>query len=262
MPDYQFINYTVTNQVATIALNTPKSLNAFHKKMRIELIDAVEYAELDSDVRVVVLTGEGRGFCAGADLTEDLDGGEHVSFYEQCAEEYTPWLMGIHNSKKIYIAAVNGACAGIGSAAAMNCDLIMMAEDAYLYQAFSAIGLMPDGGAVWSLFHKIGYHRAMEMVVEAGKLTANQCVELGVANKVVPSDELRAQAQVWAERLAKGSPLSQAATKKLMRQAPYMTYQEVVVEESREQTKLIQSEDARNAIKAFFAKQTPVFEGK
>ena len=262
MPDYKFINYTVNNQVATIALNTPKSLNAFHKQMRLDLIAAVNHAETDKDVRIVVLTGEGRGFCAGADLTEDLNGGEHANFYEQCAEEYTPWLMGIHNSKKLYIAAVNGACAGIGSAAAMNCDLIMMAEDAYLYQAFSAIGLMPDGGAVWSLFHKIGYHRAMQMVVEAGKLTADQCVELGVANKVVPSDELRTQAQAWAEKLAKGSPLSQAATKALMRQAPQMTYQDMVVEESREQTKLIQSDDARNAIKAFFAKQAPVFEGK
>ena len=262
MPDYQFINYTVSNQVATIALNTPKSLNAFHKQMRLDLIAAVEYAETDQDVRVVILTGEGRGFCAGADLTENLDDGEHVSFYEQCAEEYTPWLMGIHNSKKLYIAAVNGACAGIGSAAAMNCDLIMMAEDAYLYQAFSAIGLMPDGGAIWSLFHKVGYHRAMEMVVEAGKLTAEQCLELGVANKIVASDQLRVQAQAWAEKLSKGSPLSQAATKKLMRQAPYMTYQDVIVEESREQTKLIQSDDARNAINAFFAKQPPVFEGK
>ena len=262
MSDYQFINYTVSNRVATIALNTPKSLNAFHQKMRLELIDAVQYAETDQDVRVVVLTGEGRAFCAGADLTEDLSGGEHSGFYEQCAAEYTPWLMGIHNSKKLYIAAVNGACAGIGSAAAMNCDLIMMADDAYLYQAFAAIGLMPDGGAVWSLFHKIGYHRAMQMVVEAGKLTAEQCADLGVANKVVPADELRDQAQAWAEKLAMGSPLSQAATKALMRQAPHMTYQEMVVEESREQTKLIASDDAKKAIKAFFAKQAPVFEGK
>ena len=144
----------------------------------------------------------------------------------------------------------------------MNCDLIMMADDAYLYQAFAAIGLMPDGGAVWSLFHKIGYHRAMQMVVEAGKLNAEQCSDLGVANKVVPAGELRDQAQAWAEKLALGSPLSQAATKALMRQAPHMTYQEMVVEESLEQTKLIASDDAKKAIKAFFAKQAPVFEGK
>ena len=137
-----------------------------------------------------------------------------------------------------------------------------MADDAYLYQAFAAIGLMPDGGAVWSLFHKIGYQRAIQMVVEASKLSAQECAELGIANKVVASDELRDNAQAWAERLAKGSPLSQAATKALLRRAPHMTYEEVVVEESREQTKLIQSEDAKNAIKAFFAKQSPVFEGK
>lgn len=262
MPDYQFINYSVTNQVATIALNTPKSLNAFHHQMRMELIQAVEYAEVDEDARVVILTGEGRAFSAGADLTEDLNGGKHNDFFEQCAEEYTPWLMAIHNSKKLYVAAVNGACAGIGSAAAMNCDLIVMAEDAYLYQAFSAIGLMPDGGAIWSLVHKLGYHRAIQMVVEAGKLDAQECHDLGLANKVVKSEELREKAQAWAEKLAKGSPLSQQATKALMRKAPYMTYEEVVVEESREQSKLIQSDDAKNAIKSFFAKEVPVFKGK
>lgn len=262
MPNYEFINYSVNNHVATIALNTPKSLNAFHQKMRLELIAAVDFVETDDEVRVVVLTGEGRAFSAGADLTEDLNGGEHASFYEQCEAEYTPWLMGIHGSKKIYIAAVNGACAGIGSAAAMNCDLIVMAEDAYLYQAFSAIGLMPDGGAVWSLLKKLGYQRAFEIAVDAGKLTAQQCLADGIANKVVPAEELRSEAQAWAEKLAAGAPLSQAYTKELMRKASLMTYEDVVVEESRLQAKLIQSEDAANAIKSFFAKEQPIFKGR
>ncbi len=262
MPEYQFINYTVTNRVATIALNTPKTLNSFHQKMRLELIDAVTFVETDGDVQVVVLTGEGRAFCAGADLSEDFNGAEHPSFVEQCAIEYTPWLMAIHDSKKLYIAAVNGACAGIGSAAAMNCDLIVMADDSYLYQAFSAIGLMPDGGAIWLLLNKLGYQRAMEMVVNAGKLTAQQCLEYGIANKVVAADELISQTQAWAEKLADGSPLSQSATKKLMRKASQMSYQEVVVAESKAQAKLIQSEDFATAVKAFFAKQPATFKGK
>lgn len=262
MPTYEYINYTVSNHVATIALNTPKSLNAFHQKMRLELIDAVTYAETDNSAKVVILTGEGRAFCAGADLTEDLSGGEHPTFVEQCEHEYTPWLMGIHNSKKIYIAAVNGVAAGIGSAAVMNSDLVVMADSAYLYQAFSAIGLMPDGGAVWSLLHKLGYQRAFEMAVDAGKLTAEQCLELGIANKVVSADDLIAQAQSWAEKLAMGAPLSQAATKGLMRKASLMSYQDVVIEESKLQAQLSQSEDSINAVKAFFAKETPVFKGK
>ncbi|MBX2849557.1 MAG: enoyl-CoA hydratase/isomerase family protein [Acidiferrobacterales bacterium] len=262
MPEFEFINYSVKNQVATIALNTPQSLNAFHQKMRLELISAVEYAESDQAARVVILTGEGRAFSAGADLKEDINGGVHASFFEQCEAEYTPWLMGIYNSKKIYMAAVNGACAGIGSAAALNCDLIVMADDAYLYQAFAAIGLMPDGGATWSLLQKLGYQRAFEMAVDAGKLTAQQCLDDGIANRVVSAQDLMAEAQAWAERLALGAPLSQAYTKQLMRKAPLMSYQDVVVEESRLQAKLIQSEDSANAIKAFFAKEKPVFKGK
>ena len=263
MPTYEFINYTVSNRVATIALNTPKSLNAFHYKMRLELIEAIDYAETDDTVQVIIFTGEGRAFCAGADLSEGLDGGsEHETFFEQCAAEYTPWLMAIHNSKKIYIAAVNGVAAGIGSAAAMNCDLVVMADNAYFYQAFSAIGLMPDGGAVWSLLNKLGYQRAFEMAVDAGKLTAEQCLEAGIANKVVPADDLIAETQAWAEKLAVGAPLSQTASKSLMRRASMMSYEEVVVEESRLQAKLIQSEDSENAIQSFFAKETAVFKGK
>lgn len=263
MSDFKFINYAVTNRVATIAFNTPKSLNAFHTTMRVELIAAIAKAEQDNDVRIIILTGEGRGFSAGADLSEELNGGsQHQSFIEQCEEEYLPWLMGIHDSKKLYIAAVNGACAGIGVAAAMNCDLVVMAEDAYLYQAFSAIGLMPDGGAIWLLLHKLGYQKAMELVVEAGKLTAQECLEYGIANKVVAPDDLRKESQAWAEKLAQGSPLSQASTKALMRKASLMPYKDVVVEDSHLQTELIQSEDAANAIKAFFAKEKPVFTGK
>lgn len=260
MSEYQFINYTVSNRVATIAFNTPKSLNALHQKMRLELMALIDEIEQDDDVRVVVLTGEGKSFCAGADLSEGMPG--HNSFVDQCAAEYTPWLMAIHDSSKLYIAAVNGAAAGVGSAAAMNCDLMIMAEDAYLYQAFSAIGLMPDGGATWLLLHKLGYQRAMEMAVDAGRLTATQCLELGIANKVVASDQLRQHTQAWAEKLAMGAPLSQAAVKRVMRSAASMSYAEVVDEEAREQAALLRSEDSRNAVTAFFAKQAAVFNGR
>ncbi|MBT8114820.1 MAG: enoyl-CoA hydratase/isomerase family protein, partial [Arenicella sp.] len=193
MAEYDFINYSVSNSVATIALNTPAKLNAFHRKMRLDLIEAIGQAEADDSVRIVILTGEGRAFSAGADLTEPMP--DVDSFVEIHTAEYTSWLMTIHNSEKLYISAVNGACAGIGTAVAMNCDLMIMAEDAYLYQAFSAIGLMPDGGANWLLLHKLGYQRAIEMAIDAGRLSAEQCLELGIANKVVAPDELLSEAQ-------------------------------------------------------------------
>ena len=260
MTNYQYLNYSVSNRVATIGFNSPKSLNALHQAMRLEIMAAVEQAESDDEVRVVVITGKGRAFCAGADLTEGMPG--HNSFVEQCAVEYTPWLMAIHDSEKIYIAAVNGAAAGIGSAVAMNCDLMVMADDAYLYQAFSAIGLIPDGGANWLLVNKLGYQRAFEMAVDAGRLTAEQCLELGLANKVVKASELVEHAQTWAERLAQGAPLSQRALKGLMRKASSMSYEEVVNQEAVLQSALITSEDSINAVGAFFAKQKAEFKGR
>ncbi len=223
-------------------------------------MDVVERIEQDDSIRIVIFTGEGRAFSAGADLTEGMPG--YSSFVDQCEAEYKPWLMAIHDSKKIYIAAVNGACAGIGSAVAMNCDLMIMADDAYLYQAFSAIGLMPDGGANWLLLQKLGYQRAFEMAIDAGKLNAPQCLELGIANKVVAADQLLAEARQWAEKLSKGAPLSQAATKQLMRGASNMSYSEVINQEAVLQSALLNSEDVQNAVAAFLDKQTVEFKGK
>lgn len=260
MPDYQSINLSVTNRVATLAFNSPKTLNALHQKMRLELIDAVHKVEADEDVRVVILTGLGRGFCAGADLSEGMPG--YTNFVDQCEAEYKPWLMAIHNSEKLYVAAVNGAAAGIGAATVMNCDLVLMADDSYLYQAFSAIGLMPDGGATWLLLQKLGYQHAIDMAVNAGRLSAQQCLELGLANRVVSAESLIEEAQAWAEQMAQGAPLAQAAVKKLMRNATSMSYAEVVDQEAVEQSKLIESDDSRNAIAAFFAKRKAVFKGK
>ncbi len=260
MGQYKFIQYTVSNRVATIALNSPKSLNALHQQMRLELMHVISVVEADNDVRIIVLTGAGRGFCAGADLSEGMPGFD--TFVDQCAAEYEPWLMAIYNSSKLYVAAVNGAAAGIGAAMVMNCDLVVMAEGAYLYQAFSAIGLMPDGGATWQLVQKIGYHRAMDLAVNAGKLTADQCLELGIANRVVASDSLIEEAQQWAELMANGAPLAQTAIKKLMRNSTNSSYQQAIVHEAEEQSALIQSEDSRNAVAAFFKKQAPKFLGK
>jgi 2-(1,2-epoxy-1,2-dihydrophenyl)acetyl-CoA isomerase len=137
-----------------------------------------------------------------------------------------------------------------------------MADDSYLYQAFSAIGLMPDGGATWLLLQKLGYQRAIDIAVNAGRLGAQQCLELGLANRVVAADQLMLETQAWAEKMAGGAPLAQAAVKKLMRKALSMSYAEVVNEEAIEQNKLIKSEDSRNAVVAFFAKRKAIFVGK
>jgi 2-(1,2-epoxy-1,2-dihydrophenyl)acetyl-CoA isomerase len=260
MTEYQNVNYAVKNRVATIALNRPETLNAFSQGLRQDLLATLTLAVGDDDVRIIILTGEGRGFSSGADLTEDTS--KYPSFVEQCEAEYKPFLMAMENSPKLIIAAVNGVAAGIGSAVVMHCDLVMMADDAYIYQAFSAIGLMPDGGATQLLVQRLGYHRALQLAVDAGRLTATECVDLGLANKQVARQSLRQEAQQWAEHLAQGAPLAQQFAKQLMRKSALMSYSEVVDEEAVLQSKCIASEDARIGITAFLNKHKATFIGK
>ena len=260
MLENKYVTFEVDGAIAVLTMNAPEKLNAFNQEMRLGLMQATELIEVSDEIRVVVFTGAGRAFSAGADLTEGSGG--HNSFVEQCAAEYKPWFMAMHNSSKIYIAAVKGACAGVASAAAMNCDLMIMSEDAFIYQAFSAIGLMPDMGASWLLLQKLGYQRAFEMAIDAGRLTAQECLELGVANKVVSNETLMDEATAWAQHLAQGAPLAQSATKKLMRAAYHMSYGEVIDEEAVQQSALIKSEDGRAAKQAFLNKEKPVFKGR
>jgi 2-(1,2-epoxy-1,2-dihydrophenyl)acetyl-CoA isomerase len=258
--EYQNVNYAVKNRVATIALNRPETLNAFSQGLRRDLLVTLTLAVGDDDVRIIILTGEGRGFSSGADLTEDTS--KYPSFVEQCEAEYKPFLMAMENSPKLIIAAINGVAAGIGSAVVMHCDLVMMADDAYIYQAFSAIGLMPDGGATQLLVQRLGYHRALHMAVDAGRLTASECVDLGLANRQVASQSLRQEAQEWAEHLAQGAPLAQQFAKQLMRKAALISYSEVVDEDAVLQSRCIASEDARIGITAFLNKHKAAFIGK
>ena len=243
-----------------MSLNRPEQLNAFNQAMRQELLHAIPSLEANEGVRIVIITGEGRAFSAGADLSEGMPGFDR--FTEQCAAEYKPWLQAIHDSEKIYIAAVKGPCAGIGSAVALNCDMVAMSEDAYFYQAFAAIGLMPDGGATKLFLDKLGYFRAFEMVVSAGKMPATEALDLGLANKVFPTESLLTDTVTWAEELAKGAPLAQRAVKKLMRRAANLSYSEVVDIEAEMQSDLIESEDGRNATISFMKKEPIVFKGK
>lgn len=260
MSSYETVKYSVTERVATISLNRPDSLNAFNTQLRLDLLAAVEQANAAPDVRVVIITGAGRGFSAGADLKAGF--AEYETVEEQILLEYKPVLMAISESGKLYIAAVNGPCAGIGSGLAMVCDLMVMADDAYIYQAFAAIGLVPDGGATWQLVNAMGYRRALQLVVEAGKLTADQCLAYGLTNKVVPAGELLAQAQAWAAELAQGAPLAQKYSKQLLKAATTADLSQMIDLEASTQNITIASEDNKNAVIAFFKKRRPEFTGK
>ncbi|PCI05844.1 MAG: enoyl-CoA hydratase [Hyphomicrobiales bacterium] len=252
------VGYEVAGAVATITLNRPEAMNSFNRAMRAELLETIGKAEADKNVRIVILRGEGRGFCAGADLTEE----RYQPVDVQLETEYKPILLAITEGKKIYIASVAGAAAGIGSALAMSCDMIFMSDDAYIYLAFAAIGLVPDGGANWHLLNALGYTGAFEAIVEGRKITADECLKLRVANAVVPRDELQDYTRQRAEKLARGAPLAQAAVKRILRKAGSLSLSETMTMEAGEQGALIDSEDFKSAVKAFFEKRKPEFSGK
>ena len=174
MSVYQTVIVEKHQAVAVVSLNRTDALNSFDAEMRRELLQAVLEVNQDDAIRAVVLTGAGRAFSAGADLQEVPAGGADGEFSveDQLNGEYKPILMAIAEAPKPWLSAVNGPCAGIGSAFAMACDLTVMADDAYLYQAFTAISLVPDGGATWHLVRTLGRKRAYEVIVTGEKIRA------------------------------------------------------------------------------------------
>jgi len=157
--------------VGTITLQRPEAMNALNAALRSELLAQIQRAEEDGDVRVVVLTGGAKAFSVGADLKEPFNP-PHEKVEGLIIEEYKPMLDAIAGSIKPYVAAVQGPAAGIGMSFALNCDLMLMAEEAYLYAAFVPIGLVPDGGATWHLVRAMGYKRAYQAIVEGRKIPA------------------------------------------------------------------------------------------
>lgn len=257
---YETITYKVKNQVALITMNRPKVINALNARMRCELLAAINTASSDVKVKVVVLTGAGRGFCVGQDLAEEVSPGEGTR--QLLEEQYKPLILAIDQSEKLVVAAVNGPAAGIGAAMALACDLLVMADDAYMYQAFLAIGLIPDGGACWQLVQQLGYRRALALVIEGSKLSADHCLQWGLANRVIPTARLIEETTAWAEQLAQKAPLAVAASKRALKQAQHTDLPNTIIMEAQLQAAMAQTEDAAEGSAAFLEKRQPVFKGR
>ncbi len=257
---YETVNYEQQGGVVVIALNRPDSLNGFTQKLSAELLAAFEKAHNDDSVKAIVLTGEGRAFSAGADLNKGL-GGERT-LHGNLQYEYRPVLQTIAEIPKPVIAAVPGFAAGIGIAFVMQSDLVVMAEDAFLLSPFTTISLVPDGGSNWLLVRQLGYHRAYQLAIECERISADRCVELGLANRTAAPGEVRDAAIAWATELSQRAPLSLAATKKAMRFAMDNSWASSYDVEAELQKSLGQSEDAKEGVRAFFEKREPEFKGK
>ena len=260
MAEYQNVVLERRGNIAIVSFNRPDTLNAIESGIRSNILAVVNEVNADDSIRVAILTGVGRAFCAGADLTETQP--EGFSVEDQLTKEYKPALMAITEAPKPWISAVNGAAAGIGSAFAMNCDLTVMADNAYLYQAFAAISLVPDGGATWHLARTVGRKRAYELIALGDKLAANKCLEYGLCNKVVAADALMDEAMALAEKLATKAPLSLRYGKEALNAAMNQSVAETIENEARLQAICVKSEDAREGAIAFLQKRPAEFKGK
>lgn len=253
------VKYEQHGAVAIITLNRPDAMNSFTSQLSFDLLEALEKAHDDDGVRVVVLTGEGRCFSAGADLKGGFEG---RSVFGKLQYEYRPLMSAIATMPKPVIAAVPGSAAGIGLSLALTCDLLVMADNAFLLSPFTTISLVPDGGLNWLLVQQLGYRRAFQLSIEAERIDALRSVELGLANKAVPASELQSAALEWAQMLAKRAPLSLAATKKVMRHAMDHDWASSYNAEAELQQSLVGCDDNLEGVQAFFEKREPDFKGK
>ena len=260
MTDFETVCYRIDGPVAVVTLHRPDAMNSFNTELRRDAHAALAQAAGDRSVRAVVLTGEGRSFSAGADLKTGLTG--DVSVDKMLQNEYRPLFECIETMPQPVIAAVGGSAAGIGMSLALACDLLIMGDDAFLLSPFTTISLVPDGGLNWLLVHQLGYRRAFQLSVEAERIPAERCVELGLANRVAAADQLLDEALSWAKSLAERAPLSLAATKKAMRHAASASWASTFDLEAPLQKALRESEDCREGVTAFFEKRRPDFKGK
>tara|TARA_X000000368_G_scaffold418098_1_gene416528 strand:+ start:1018 stop:1791 length:774 start_codon:yes stop_codon:yes gene_type:complete len=246
------------NRIGIIRLNRPKLLNAVNEQLVWDLQEATHNVKNDNDIKVVILSGSGRGFSAGADLSErkaTWKGSE-----DALIRGYKPFFENIINMPQPVIGSIAGPAAGIGAAIAMSCDLRVMSEDSYILSVFSNIALVPDGGLSWYLPKYMGYSKAYEHAIEAKKISAKECLDHGIANKVVPLEELESYTLKWAEKLAKRSSQSLNHTKRLMRESLQVGYWDTFKNEAKIQNELTTSPQNKEAVKAFFEKREPNFD--
>lgn len=264
MTAYENVLVDVTDGIGTLTLNRPDKLNAFAGTMRQEIAVAVRSLAANDDVRVIVITGAGRAFCAGADIgyMKELTASGDVAGFRGLVEAGREVVTVIRATLKPVIASVNGPAAGGGANMALACDLRIASDKAAIGQTFGRIGLHPDWGGTFFLPRLVGAAKALELIFSAEMVPANEALRLGLFNRVVPHDQLAAATREVALSLAQKSPKALALAKKAVYASDRHTLDDQLDMELAHQLTCFQSDDAREGLAAFLEKRSPEFRGR
>ncbi len=249
----------LTDQVQTITLNQPDKLNALSGAMITELLHVVRAAERDDAVQALVLTGAGRGFSAGADLSQSGTDASMTDVGTALRSRYMPLVMRLHALEKPVLAVINGVAAGAGLSLALACDLRYAAESASLVVAFVRIGLVPDAGMLYFLPRLVGAGKTLELAWTGDALTAAEAREIGMLNAVLPDDQVLPETQALAARLARGPHKAMALTKRAVNQSHELPLERVLELEAQYQTIAARDPNFAEGLAAFREKRPPRF---
>ena len=267
MAESESLLFTVENGVGWLRLNRPEARNAMNADMRQRYLDALQRCAEDAAVRAVVLTGTGKGFCTGADLSGSraATGAGETPHPGATRDAMRPSQRVIHalwDLEKPVIAGVNGVAAGLGAHLAYACDLVVAADDARFIEVFVRRGIALDAGGGFLLPRHLGLHKAKELVFFGDDLTAVDAERLGLVNKVVPAAELEKTVREWAERLAAGPTFALGLSKRLLNRSLAADMDTLFAEEAFTQALVANSDDMREGIRSFMEKRPPAFKGR
>lgn len=261
--ELKYVDFEVKNGIAFITMNNPEKMNAFTIDSSASLTNCLEYCSDSDEVKAVVIRGANGNFCGGGDIK-----GMKYKVDNNCCET-RPGLRANNavikaalNCEKPIVAWIEGACAGGGVSLSLACDITIAQEDSKFVFAFVNIGFVPDMGSNLLLARAVGKVKATELVMLGNRFTGKEAAEYGIITKAVPAEELEAQVMKIANKLAKGPTLAYAKMKKLINRVQYENLENVMANEAEYQQQLCKSEDHAEAIRAFFEKRRPDFQGK
>lgn len=251
----------IENKVAFITLNRPEVFNSFNREMALNLQSVLDDCEANNEVRAIVLTGNGKAFCAGQDLKEVTDPELNPGFRKILEEHYNPIITRIRAIKKPIIGAVNGVAAGAGANIALACDIVIAHEKVSFIQAFSLIGLIPDSGGTFFLPRLIGFQKASAIAMLGDKIAAEEAERMGMIYKMIPLERFEEELQKLAGKMANMPTKALGMIKELFNQSMTNDLESQLALESKFQIEAAQTDDYAEGVAAFIEKRKPNFKG-